>query len=136
MSVIRLADRHAGLGDCLTGQGTSPIRRWSAKMRWLPIAGAVAIAVLGGVFFGLFSCGGYAWHKEAFFWLLVAAVAIATLFPLQRGLPVLWRVVIVLGVPVLFLAVRAATAPFYPVPPTSWSEFLQVFISTFEHGPC
>lgn len=105
-------------------------------MRWLPIAGAVSVAVLGGVFFGLFSCGGYAWHKEAFFWLLVAVITIAALFPLHRKQPVLSRVAVVLGVPVLFLIVQTATAPFYPAPPASWSEFLQAFISTLERGPC
>lgn len=105
-------------------------------MRWLPTACAVSVAVLGGVFLGLFSCGGYAWHKEALFWLLVGAIAIAALVPLHRKRPVLSRVAVVLGVPALFLTVQAATAPLYPALPASWSEFSRVFMSTLEHSPC
>lgn len=105
-------------------------------MRWLPFAGVISVAVLGGVFFGLFSCGGSAWHKQAFFWLFLAAIGIAALLPIRRKHPVLSRIAVVLGAPTLFITAQAAATPFYPGPPASWSEFLQVFISALERGLC
>jgi hypothetical protein len=99
--------------------------------------GSVVIAILGGVFLGLFSCGGYVWHKQA----IAAAIVLLTLAALlarfaTRGFA-LWRsgafVAIVVGG---FFVSEATAAPFYPAPPESLSEFWQSFVRTLQYGPC
>jgi hypothetical protein len=102
----------------------------------LPLIAALLLAVLGGVYFGLFSCGGYAWHKPAFFVALVATTLAALLVPLQRPRPVASRLGIVVAVGVAFLLTQAIAAPFYPAPPASWGDFMRVFLHTLEQGPC
>jgi hypothetical protein len=93
----------------------------------------IAVAVLGGVFFGLFSCGGYVWHWTAFRWLLgvsciLALAAPSTLsWPRRAGL-------IALVIPVYLIA-EALAAPFYPDTPSSVGEFLHRFVQTLETGP-
>jgi hypothetical protein len=99
--------------------------------------GSVVFAILGGVFLGLFSCGGYVWHKQA----IVAAIVLLTLAALcvrvsMRGCA-LWRsvgfVALVVG---CFFVSQATAAPFYPNAPASLSEFWQSFVRTLEYGPC
>jgi hypothetical protein len=105
-------------------------------MRQLATISAFTLAFIGGLYFGLFPCGGYAWHKEAFEWTLGIVTVVAVVWPLRRRWPVLSRIGILLGVPVVFIMVRAAAAPFYPSAPESWEAFFRVFLSTLERGPC
>jgi hypothetical protein len=99
--------------------------------------GAVIFAILGGVFLGLFSCGGYVWHAQA----IVAAIGSLTLAAIvarfwTRGFA-LWRgtgfIVLVVA---SFVFSEATAAPFYPATPASVSEFWQSFIRTLQYGPC
>src|ERR1700736_259047 len=103
---------------------------------WLRVV-AIAVAMLGGVFVGLFSCGGYAWHHQAIVVAitLVTAASLITRFRF-RGFA-LWRCIgfIVLVVSSYFFS-EADAAPFYPAPPASFSEFWRSFIQTLEYGPC
>jgi hypothetical protein len=105
-------------------------------MKRFPLIAALLLAVLGGIYFGLFSCGGYAWHKPAFFAALAAATLTALLVPLQRTRPVANRFGTVVAIGVAFLLTQAIAAPFYPAPPTSWAEFMRIFLHTLEQGPC
>jgi hypothetical protein len=97
---------------------------------------AVTVAGLGGLFFGLASCGGYAWHDRFFFWLLTSLVLAALLFPsrLLRSWP--RRLLFPLLVVLTYVLVEATAAPFYPFAPESTSEFIRVFKRTLIDGPC
>ena len=97
---------------------------------------ALAVAVVGGIFLGLFSCGGYAWHKPAFLALLVACTGAALFFPASAARPLAARIGLVVLVGIGYLASQAAAAAFYPAAPASWSEFATRFASSLVHGPC
>ena len=86
--------------------------------------GSIVLAILGGVFLGLFSCGGYVWQKQA----IGAAIVLLTLAALFARFSIrgftLWRIAgFVALVVVGFFVSEATAAPFYPVPPASLSEF-------------
>lgn len=102
----------------------------------LPVIAAFALALSGGCYFGLFSCGGDAWHEEAFFCVLVALVVVALMSSREHRRPLLSRLFVLLGVPAVFAIAEAAAAPFYPAAPGSWQEFSRGFLSAFERGPC
>lgn len=104
--------------------------------RWIPTAIAFVVAALGGLHSVLFSCGGYVWHRHAFWAALFLITLVALLLPLRRRRPLASRTALVLGVPATYLLLEALAAPFYPGPPASWSEFLSVFLMTLERGPC
>ena len=95
-----------------------------------------SLQALGGVFFGLFACGGISWHLSAFYAALTAATLLAVVVPKQRAWPVLGRIGVVVGVIAMFRLSQALAAPFYPAPPESWSQFSHMFVSALKHGPC
>ena len=93
-------------------------------------------AVAGGLFFGLFSCGGYIWHKQIHMSLMVMA-AVFILFEPPNFLTPLWKRIsfLVLAFAV-FIIVSAAASAFYPATPANIPEFIQSFIRGIEYGPC
>src|SRR5206468_12117791 len=103
---------------------------------WIPTLVALLLAILGGVYFSLFSCGGYVWHRHVFFGALGAAVLVAMFIPIFPNKPVLGRLAGALGVSVAFVLSQAIAAPFYPAPPESWSKFISLFLYALERGPC
>jgi len=97
---------------------------------------AVLLAVFGGLFFGLFSCGGYVWHQQLFAALFIG-ILLVVLFVPSMVLNKAWkRILLVVIAPILFLVVRSASSTFYPTAPESWSEFLASFIRGLQYGPC
>ena len=91
------------------------------------------MAAIGGAYFGLFSCGGYAWHRQAFLGLL--AVVCGVTFAVARG--ALWvRVALLLLAGVAYYLAQAALAPFYPGMPESLGAYIRLFLSALEEGPC
>ena len=84
----------------------------SLRSIWMPFA----LSAGGGIWFGLTSCGGYGWHREVFGVLVWAVTGAAALWPLRRPWPVVSRLML-LGVPVVFVVVQAAAAPFIPPHP-------------------
>lgn len=105
-------------------------------MRQVPTIFAIFVAIFGGIYFGLFSCGGYVWHKQAFLAVLVACTSLALVVPLSRTSPYLTRLGLVFGVVCGFVVSRAMAAPFYPAVPESWSAFFGAFARALVHGPC
>jgi hypothetical protein len=99
-------------------------------------ASAFLVAHLGGVFFGLSSCGGHAWHKLAFFYVLAALTFAALLFPASVSRPFLARAGIVAVVCLGFFLVEAVAGAFYPGSPNSWSQFWAGFRVNLAQGPC
>jgi hypothetical protein len=99
-------------------------------------ASALLVAVIGGVFFGLSSCGGYAWHKRAFFCALAALTLAALWFPVSVSRPLVARAGLIVVVCLGFFVVEAIAGAFYPGPPNSWSQFWAEFRLNLAHGPC
>ncbi len=98
--------------------------------------GALLFDCVGGVYFGLASCGGYAWHKTAFSWTLTGMAVLTLVMP--SGILRTWRrrfcwpVILVLS----FTVIQAVAATFYPAAPESPSDFFRVFKQTLIYGPC
>jgi len=103
-------------------------------MRSVPLVILFFLAVVGGVYFGLFSCGLYTWHWQAFL-ALAFANAVLVLVGSSRS-SIVWRVAAVPVAAVLFALAQAASAPFYPNAPASWSDFSVKFIRVLEYGSC
>lgn len=98
------------------------------------LAGTLAVA--GGVFFGLFSCGGYVWHKQLFRLLIAAALLGALVMP-PRALGTRFsRAAFTVAVLATFVLVRAAASAFHLGPPPSWSAFGELFVWGVLYGPC
>lgn len=94
------------------------------------------LALLGGIYFGLFSCGGYAWHKTVFAWVLFAATVMWLLLRRTKQQPAVFRILVVLLVPLAFVIAEAASAPFYPAIPDSVGTFVRSLFRALEYGPC
>lgn len=94
------------------------------------------LAGAGGVFFGLFYCGGYIWHKQAHMFLMVIVSVLILVVP-PKFLGAIWKRISYIAISViLFILVRAASSAFYPVSPGSVGEFLKSFIWGVQYGPC
>jgi hypothetical protein len=93
------------------------------------------IACLGGIWFGLFSCGGYAWHKQLMHWSLVVLATIVVAFPPWTW-PATWRrLLLALGLFVAFYLSRAMTAPFY-LGVGSLQDYVSQVLTAISYGPC
>lgn len=42
---------------------------------------AIGVVLVGAIYFGIASCGGYAWHKEFFRWLAIVSAVVALIAP-------------------------------------------------------
>lgn len=97
---------------------------------------AVAVVVLGAVYFGIASCGGYVWHKELFRFFAAAVAVIAAIAPSRalrsRGQKAAFLGVLASG----YFILEAAAAPFYPTPPQSLSEYSRLFLRALGFGSC
>jgi hypothetical protein len=96
---------------------------------------ALLLATLGGIWFGLFSCGSYVWHHRVMHWTLGALVAALLLCPPRQAASTGHRAALALAVVGTFFVVRALTAPFYPALPGVGDYFRQVGLA-LATGPC
>lgn len=91
---------------------------------------ALLTAIVGGVVSGAFSCGRSVLHLQ----VLLVALALSTLAAIAAPGPWLisWqrRTAFLIGVPVTYAVMQAASAPFYPASPRTASHFLEVFLRT------
>lgn len=97
---------------------------------------ATSIVFVGAVFFGLASCGGYAWHKEVFRVSATVTAILAVVVPSPLLRTIVRKAVFLALVVIGFHFVEAAVAPFYPGPPESLSEYGTLFLESLEFGPC
>lgn len=103
-------------------------------MRTLPQVALFSLAVLGGLYSGLFSCGGHVWAWDAYLVVATAsAVAVATV---RRQAPVVPRLGVVGLAIVVFVLVQAAAGPFYPSAPSSLTDYGVGFIRVLRSGAC
>jgi len=100
------------------------------------VLAASSFVLAGALFFGFASCGGYAWHKEAFCAVAVVAAVVAVVVPsaLLRSIvrKAAFLVILVVGFPL----VESAVAPFYPGPPESLRQYGVLFLESLEFGSC
>jgi hypothetical protein len=126
----------------------TPIQSSAAANRMTPSSGAKyrlgngavllcgSFVLLGAFYFGLASCGGYLWHQQAFRGVTVA-LYLAALFLPSSLLPSLkYKLAFAVCLPLLFVVLESAVAPFYPGPPNSLSEYQANFLQSIEFGPC
>ena len=95
------------------------------------------VTALGGaVYFGLASCGTYAWHKIAFRWLASLLYVLALVLPGHGSTKPGARLRFALGLPLSYVLLESAVAPFYPGLPELLTEYLQLFVTALAFGPC
>jgi hypothetical protein len=99
------------------------------------VASAFLIAALGGIWRGIASCGGYAWHSQAMLAALVVAALSVVVFTPSQGSSFPRRAFLAVAVIGTFFAVRALSAPFYPTFPGFGDYFRQVGMA-LSTGPC
>jgi len=92
--------------------------------------------LLGALYFGIASCGGYIWHRHAFvgFSVGMAIMAVAGSSTILPSLKV--KIGFLIALPLLYVFVESAVAPFYPGPPSSPSEYWAAFTQAVQYGPC
>jgi cytochrome bd-type quinol oxidase subunit 2 len=110
------------------------IKRKSARN--VPPILALVVAVLGGIFLGLFSCGGYVWHRQLIYLLLSVSVVLVLFVPTDWLKTRTRRVLFVVAIACLFAVVQSVASTFYPASPKSASEFTMNFLRALWYGPC
>lgn len=103
-------------------------------MRTLPNAALFLLAVLGGLYFGLFSCGGYAWEWDAF--LALAGIGAIAAVAAPRRVSLFSRFGLVFLAVVTFVLVQAAATPFYPSAPASLNNYVVEFVRALGSWAC
>jgi hypothetical protein len=94
----------------------------------------LSFAAAGGIYFGLFSCGGYRWHWHVFLGIGAMLFAWVALAPMKATVwHRLWPLALA---PLVFVLAQAASTPFYPDLPQHVSEYASRFIGAFQHGAC
>lgn len=108
----------------------------------LKIAGTAVVAISigfvlsGAAYFGIASCGGYAWHKEFFRASSVLLYVSALVLPSAPLATFKKKALFAAGLPVACALLESAIAPFYPGPPDSFRAYGELFLSSLEFGPC
>jgi hypothetical protein len=97
---------------------------------------AAGLALWGGVFFGLFSCGGYLWQQRLFDALFGITALVSLVVPPEQLRPPLRRGAFLAGVTCAFIVTRGVASAFYPAPPSSLGAFGRAVISGIVDGPC
>lgn len=93
------------------------------------------IACLGGIWLGLFSCGGYAWHTQLMYWMLVVLATVVVAFPPWTW-PATWRrLLLAIGLFVVFFLSEAMIAPLY-LGADSLQDYVQKVFAALSYGPC
>jgi hypothetical protein len=100
-----------------------------------PVA-AGTLALWGGVYFGLFSCGGYVWHWQLFQVLLALALVLAIVVPPSSLRPLLRRATFAVSIIGAFILARGVASAFYPAAPSSLKDFGRAIVSGIVDGPC
>jgi hypothetical protein len=94
-----------------------------------------SVCLFGGVYLGLYSCGGVRWHRDLVVGLSVVLGIGACLWPADFWRP--WRRRLLLP-PAMFLVfsfAQGAAATFY-APPHTWRQGLHEFAVSAWYGPC
>jgi len=99
------------------------------------VTAAFLVALLGGVWRGVASCGGHVWHNQAMFAVLALAALSVALFAPSQGLSFRRRAFLAVAVIGTFFIARALSAPLYPAFPGFGDYFRQLGMA-LSTGPC
>lgn len=129
------------LDECLTKGNKNALEIYNMidkdkKTSTLIFLLSLFIAITGGIYFGLFSCGGYLWKQQFFTIALMASLLLFVIFPFSTIKDFAIRLAIGAIVILIFIVTRAGASVFYPVTPNSWTEFVNSFLIGLLHGPC
>jgi len=106
-----------------------------AKRNIAPITTVIFICI-SGVFFGLFSCGGYIWHSQLFYVVVTVLLLITLAYPASFIDKWYKKLVFIFLLPVIYLVFEASSGAFYPSSPNSFIEFMQLFWRGLVYGVC
>lgn len=87
------------------------------------------------LYFGLFSCGGYVWHKELFRFVIPIIVISAILVPSNLLSSYKRKIAFLLILATGYVILEAAFATIY-FQGGNWREYGHTFITAIEFGPC
>lgn len=106
-----------------------------AKRNIAPITTAIFVS-LGGVYFGLFSCGSYIWHSQLFY-VVVTVLLLATLtYPANFIDNWYKKLIFLILLAAIYFVFEASSGAFYPTPANSLVEFVQLFWQGLVYGQC
>ena len=108
----------------------------SPRLVSMVLVGTAIFSIAGGVYFGLFSCGGYVWHRQLFNSVFLVLLFAIIALPPRNSKTVRFKFTAVIVIVLCFVVVRAAASTFYPAAPESIGEFLGDFVLGVKHGPC
>ena len=104
------------------------------ETRAIPTAVLYGACVAGGIFFGLFSCGGQAWHWHLFLVSVSLLALLVLAVPVRRTTASRFTPLAIASL--VFVLLQAAAAPFYPAGPESLHHFGEKFMRTLGGGSC
>jgi hypothetical protein len=97
---------------------------------------SLVACVLGGVFYGLFSCGGYVWHRQFIEQTGITLVFLALFWPPKFLIPWWRRLLYPPTMFLLFRLVQGVVFCFYPSLAPTWREVWQALVFGMWEGPC
>ena len=114
-------------------QGSPAIADFSGR---LLVAVASCLVVVGAIYFGLFSCGGYAWHQSVFGGIALGVCVAAVAVPSRLLFSVRRKALFLLLLGAGYFAIESAVAPLYPSAPGSLAQYIQAVLHSAQVGPC
>lgn len=116
----------------MTTEATVGPRHLGDYFAWI----AVATSVIGGAYWGLFSCGAYVWHFRLYVGMAIAVTGLAILLPSRTGPSLTRATALPLIVLASFAMSEALVSPFYADSPDTLSEYGRLVLLTLRTGPC
>jgi hypothetical protein len=104
-------------------------------LRRILVSVLFSVCLSGGVYLGLYSCGGVMWHRDLIAGAGLVLVVAACVWPADFWRPWRRRLLLPLAMFLVFSVARGAAATFYAPPPT-WSQALREFAVNVWVGPC
>ena len=101
----------------------------------LVVGTAFMVAVLGGIWRGVASCGGYAWHGQLMQWVLIASALFPLIYMPGRAPSLLRRLALSASILATFFLVQALAAPFYPSF-SGFGDYIHRVGLALSYGPC
>ena len=106
-------------------------------MKALSISLPFILSLIGGIFFGLFTYGGYVWHHTLFDWIVIFSFlpflfsviySLRNHFTVNRAFQYSAALLLLFVCSVIFYElVRSATTPFYPATPDTIAAWFNQF---------
>lgn len=90
----------------------------------------------GGVFFGLFSCGGYIWYGQVFWATFIGVLMLSAFFAPPSLTTLIRKAAFCFFVVSGFFLTEAIASAFHPAAPKTVKEFFRALWLGLVYGPC